>query len=66
MTAPLTAPTCNTSITTDQPPAPLPCGLIPESTCRAKSETPHNVVGQGLTVGLSGVLVVVVRLWRQP
>lgn len=46
MTAPLTAPTCNTSITTDQPPAPLPCGLIPESTCRAKSETPHDVAAK--------------------
>jgi hypothetical protein len=41
----LTILTTTDTITTNQPSATLPCGLIPQPTCRAKSETPHIAGG---------------------
>ena len=38
----LTPPPPQASIITNQPPATLPCGLIPNRICRVKSETPQS------------------------
>lgn len=50
----LTAPNPTTTITTNHPLAPPPCGLNPNQICREESDTSHSSGSRGLYVGGRG------------